>query len=158
MRAPAYGVFGRIGPAVGFTWDEVRCTDGTLPRDLAFRRRVVAQARRLNVLRGRIAKRFRVPFTSVSIVVNSWYRSPSYNARIGGARNSQHLRGTATDIRIVVRLRTGKRVTLAPRFVALLAAAYVPGFNAGGIGWYDAAHGNFTHVDGRGSRARWVNG
>lgn len=160
MIQPRYGVYGRIGPAIGFTWDEVRCTDGTLPSDLAFRRKAVQQARRLNVLRKRIAARFRVPFTSVSIIVNSWFRSERYNASIHGAKFSRHVyapNGDATDIRIRVRLRTGKRVTLAPRFVALLAAAYVPGFNVGGIGWYDAAHGSFTHVDSRGYRARWVN-
>lgn len=157
MIAPLYGVFGRIGPAKGFTWGEVRCTDGSLPRDLAFRRRVVAQARRLNRLRAALAAKYRIPVTSVSIAVNSWYRSPAYNKRIGGASRSMHLTGSASDIRITVRLRTGKRVQLKPGFVALLAARYVPAFNAGGIGWYDAAHGNFTHVDGRKGRARWVN-
>jgi uncharacterized protein YcbK (DUF882 family) len=158
MIAPAYGVFGRIGPAKGFTWGEVRCTDGTLPRDLAFRRRVVAQARRLNVLRAGIAKRYGVnPWTNVSIAVNSWYRSPSYNRKIGGASRSLHLTGSATDVRFYVTLKTRKRVMLKPSFVALLAARYVPGFNNGGIGHYDAAHGNFTHLDGRGYRARWIN-
>lgn len=155
MIRPAFGVYGRIGPAVGFTWDEVRCTDGTLPSGLAFRRQVVAQARRLNTLRAALAKRYKVPFTSISIRVNSWYRSPSYNKRIGGASNSMHLYGKATDIRIVVRLRTGKSVQLKPSFVGLLAARHVKGFLNGGIGVYGPAAGNFTHLDGRGYRARW---
>lgn len=161
MIRPKFGVYGKVGPAVGFTWDEVRCTDGTLPRDLAFRRKAVAQARRLNTLRMGIAKRYGVSTARVSIIVNSWFRSSRYNAKIGGARFSRHVytpNGDATDIRIRVRLRTGKTVTLHPRFVALLAARYVPGFNGGGIGWYDSDHGNFTHVDGRHGRARWVNG
>lgn len=156
-RRPLYGPFGTIGPAKGFTWAEVRCTDGTLLGNLAFRQRVVAQAKRLNVLRAQLAARYRVPLSSVSISVNSWYRSTRYNASIGGAKNSQHLYGRASDIRITVRLRTGKRVQLKPSFVATLAARYVKGFLNGGIGWYDPAHGNFTHLDGRGYRARWVN-
>lgn len=31
------------------------------------------------------------------IRINSWYRSPEVNARVGGAFNSQHLRGEAVD-------------------------------------------------------------
>lgn len=166
MTRPKFGYFGTVGPAVGFTWDEVRCTDGSLPRDLAFRRKAVAQARRLNVLRKAIAARYGIAFTDVSIIVNSWYRSAAYNAKIRGAKFSRHVyapNGDATDIRIRVRLRAARKgaarktVTLHPRFVALLAARHVPGFNNGGIGWYDTAHGYFTHVDGRGYRARWIN-
>lgn len=156
--AYAYGLFGKVGPAPGFTWDEVRCTDGSLPRDLAFRRRVRKQARCLNTLRIKLAKRYGVPKGNVSIVVNSWYRSPSYNRSIGGASNSQHLYGRATDIRVYVRLRSGKRPMLKPRFVAHLAGRLVPAFATGGIGWYDEAHGNFTHVDHRAGKARWING
>lgn len=153
MRAPAYGVLGRVGPAKGFTWDEVRCTDGSLPSDLAFRRRVVAQARNLNRLRLAIAKRFGIdPWTAVSIIVNSWYRSPSYNARIGGASLSEHKTGRATDVQVVVRLRSGRRVKLAPKFVALLAARHAPALNRGGIGVYPT----FTHLDCRpNGPARW---
>lgn len=162
MIRPKFGVYGTIGPAVGFTWAEVRCTDGTLPSDLAFRRRAVQQARRLNVLRAKIAQRYGIRFTDVSIIVNSWFRSLRYQTKVlKGVPNSRHVyrpNGDATDIRIRVRLRTGRRVTLAPRFVAHLAAKYVPAFANGGIGWYDAAHGSFTHLDARGYRARWING
>lgn len=151
-KRPAYGVYGSVGPAKGFTWDEVRCTDGTLPRGLAFRRRVVRQARLLNRMRGKIAKRYGLrPFVDVSFVVNSWYRSPNYNRSIGGASNSMHLYGKATDVQIIIRHR-GKRVKLKPSFVGLLAARYVPAFNAGGIGVYPT----FTHLDHRGYRARWT--
>lgn len=30
--------------------------------------------------------------------VNSWYRTPEHNARVGGVKNSQHVQGIATDI------------------------------------------------------------
>lgn len=153
-----YGTFGKIGPAPGFTWSEVRCTDGSLPRGLRFRRSVVRQARCLNTLRTALAKRYKIPLDNVSIAVNSWYRSPAYNASIGGATRSMHVTGKATDLRIYVRLRSGKRVMLKPTFVGLLAARHVPAFATGGIGTYDTAHGNFTHVDHRAGRARWTNG
>ena len=32
------------------------------------------------------------------ILVNSWYRNPVYNAKVGGAKNSQHTLGEAADI------------------------------------------------------------
>lgn len=35
------------------------------------------------------------------IIVNSGYRSPELNSKIGGAKNSQHLTGCAVDIQTV---------------------------------------------------------
>lgn len=155
----AYGTYGKVGPAPGFSWNEVRCTDGTLPTGLVFRRAVVKQARCLNTLRYRLAAKYGVPRENVSIAVNSWYRSPAYNGKIGGATKSQHLYGIATDVRLRIRLKTGRVVLLHPREVARFAAQLVPQFNSGGIGWYDEKHGFFTHLDGRSNGpARWVNG
>ena len=37
-------------------------------------------------------------YYNTKIFINSGYRSPDLNARIGGAPNSQHLRGQAADI------------------------------------------------------------
>lgn len=152
-RRPRYGSFGTVGPARGFTWSEVRCTDGTLPRGVRMRRRFRRQARLLNRLRNRIARKYGIPATNVSIIVNSWYRSPNYNARIGGARYSEHVEGRATDVQIYVRLRNGRRVKLAPSYVGKLAARYVPAFQRGGIGVYTRS--GFTHLDHRGYTARW---
>lgn len=149
---PKYGVRGTVGPAVRFTWSEVESGDGKMPPTKVHRRRVVVQAKLLNQLRKVIAKHYRVSFADVSINANSWYRSPEYNAQIGGARFSQHVEARATDIVVIV---NGTR--LHPRKVAELAEA-VPAFKNGGIGWYDAEHGNFTHVDHRpDGPARWVN-
>lgn len=33
------------------------------------------------------------------IYINSWYRDPAHNARVGGSSTSQHMDGTAVDIR-----------------------------------------------------------
>ncbi len=37
-------------------------------------------------------------FWGKPMTVNSWYRTPSFNASVGGSVNSCHLDGTATDI------------------------------------------------------------
>lgn len=78
------------------------------------------------------------------IAINSGYRSPSHNKRVGGAQNSQHLTGNAADI--VVKgftpeyvARTIERLILAGDMMQ------------GGIGIYD----RFVHYDIRGIRARW---
>ena len=42
-----------------------------------------------------------------SVVINSGYRTPSYNKKIGGASLSQHTRGTAADVAV---LKNGKAV------------------------------------------------
>ena len=148
---PKYGVNGTVGPAIRFVWSETDCTDGSkVPSHL--RDRVVTQARALNKLRKVVAKHYGVKFSDVRISVNSWYRSPEYNASIGGATQSQHVEARATDINIFV-----EKTRLNPSTVAELAEA-VPEFKLGGIGWYDESHGSFTHVDHRpNGPARWKN-
>ncbi len=64
------------------------------------------------------------------ITVNSGYRTPSYNAKIGGAKNSYHMKGMAADIVVP---------GVSPKDVATLARK----MGAGGVGVYP----NFTHVD-----------
>ena len=76
------------------------------------------------------------------VTINSAYRNPTYNKRVGGVSNSQHTKGTAADI--VVSGAT-------PKEVAQYAEHLMP--NSGGIGLYKT----FTHVDVRSSRARWQN-
>lgn len=75
-----------------------------------------------------------------SIHINDGYRCPEHNNETpGSAKNSQHIKGDATDIKI-----PGLSV---PEVVKL---AEQVGFD--GIGTYST----FTHVDSRGNRARWV--
>lgn len=75
-----------------------------------------------------------------AVNINSAYRTPSYNKKVGGATYSQHLYGTACDIRI-----TG----VSPKVVAEYVETLMP--NYGGIGIYK----NFTHVDVRRTKSRW---
>ena len=44
-----------------------------------------------------ILEEFRV-WLGKPMKVNAWYRTPAYNKKVGGAANSSHLRGVATDI------------------------------------------------------------
>ena len=75
-----------------------------------------------------------------AVTVNSGYRTPAHNKKVGGAAYSQHLYGTAADI-------TVKGVK--PRDVAAYAETLLP--NTGGIGIYDT----FVHVDVRKTKSRW---
>lgn len=66
------------------------------------------------------------------LIVNSAYRSPEHNKRVGGAKASKHLEGTAFDISMA---------NHDP--VAFIAAARHAGFR--GIGTYPRS--NFVHID-----------
>ena len=72
--------------------------------------------------------------------VNSGVRCKNHNTACGGAKSSQHLYGTAADIKV-----TG----VPPAKVAEYAETMLP--NTGGIGIYKT----FTHVDVRSIKARW---
>lgn len=142
-----YGVGGSDGPAMGFTWDEVASKDGVhAPR---WRHpAIVRQAEALNHLRAVVSRTYEA--TRVEIVVHSWYRTPAHNSAVGGARYSQHLYGKASDITVRIVRTGGVRVRISPGEVARLAEQ-VPGFRNGGVGRY----ATFTHLDTRGTRARW---
>jgi len=81
------------------------------------------------------------------VTINSAYRTSSYNKKVGGVSNSQHVKGTAADISV-----SG----VNPKEVAQYAEYIMP--NKGGIGLYDSAKsGRFVHVDVRSNRSRWTN-
>ena len=75
-----------------------------------------------------------------AVTINSGYRTPQYNARVGGVTYSQHCYGTAADI--VVRGKT-------PAQVAAYARQLMPDW--GGVGVYDS----FCHIDVREAKADW---
>lgn len=74
--------------------------------------------------------------------INSGFRTASYNKRkdVGGATYSQHLYGTAADIRI-----SG----VSPKSIAAYAETLL--LNKGGIGTYR----DFVHIDVREVKSRW---
>jgi len=79
----------------------------------------------------------------LAIIIDAGYRCPDHNKAVGGVSGSQHLEGTAADIRI------------PPLGVQAMydLALKIPAFANGGIGVYDS---NFIHVDVRGVKARWA--
>jgi hypothetical protein len=64
-----------------------------------------------------------------SIVVHCWLRPPAYNKKIGGAKNSAHLRGTATDFHIEG--FTAEQV----RKVLIAKKSIYPGCGELGVSW-----------------------
>lgn len=75
-----------------------------------------------------------------AVTITSAYRTPGKNKAVGGTTYSQHLYGTAADIKV-------QGVT--PKKVAAYVEKLMP--NKGGIGIYKT----FTHVDVRAVKSRW---
>ena len=96
---------------------------------------VVKVAAQLQLLRNYIGK---------PIKINSGYRSPEHNKRIGGVSKSQHLLGKAADI-VVKGMST---VELHKAIETLISEGNML---QGGLGLYDS----FVHYDIRGKKARW---
>ncbi len=109
-----------------FTVGEFACKDGS---------EVILISIELVELLQKIRDHFKAPVT-----INSAYRNPCYNKKVGGAANSLHLYGAAADIRVK---------GIAPKDVAAYAELLMP--DKGGIGVYPT----FVHVDIRKIKSRW---
>lgn len=117
-----------------FDLAEFFCNDGTkVPAELMPNVRELAA--NLQVLRDEIGEPIRI---------NSAYRHPAYNKKIGGAPKSQHLLAKAADI--VAKSYTPKQLKAV---VERLIKAKKLWF--GGVGLYPG----FLHVDTRSKPARW---
>ncbi len=77
--------------------------------------------------------------TGMPMRINSGYRCPAHNRRVGGASNSQHMTGKAADI-VIMGMPMAQQRRICDQH-----------FNDGGIGIANT----FTHVDTRGTRVRW---
>lgn len=75
-----------------------------------------------------------------AITVTSGYRTESYNKKVDGAKQSQHLYAAAADIKV-----SGKSASEVYKLCDRLVGS------RGGVGKYST----FTHVDVRGHKARW---
>ena len=119
-----------------FSKSEFDSKDGAeMPSDVLENVKVVAE--QLQVLRDVL---------NIPIKINSAYRSPSHNKKIGGVRNSQHITGKAVDI-------VAKGITtnyLAFKINELIIKGKML---EGGVVIYDT----FVHYDIRGTKARWDN-
>jgi len=99
--------------------------------------KIIKLAKELQVLRDYLNK---------PIKITSGYRSKEHNAKIKGAKNSQHILGTAVDIKVE---------GLTPKQVAETIEDLIEKglMKQGGIGIYET----WVHYDIRGTKARWQN-
>jgi uncharacterized protein YcbK (DUF882 family) len=117
-----------------FNLAEFTCKDGTpVPNDLVTN--VELLAKNLQVLRDHLGE---------PIHVNSGYRSPTHNEKVGGKKQSYHLKAMAADI--TCKSKTPKQ--LAAIIEKLIAERKM---KQGGLGIYPG----FVHYDVRRDKARW---
>jgi uncharacterized protein YcbK (DUF882 family) len=105
------------------------------PMPANVQKNIAELAKNLQVLRNELKAR---------ITITSGYRSPEHNARVKGARNSQHLLGTASDIHVA-------GFTPLQVAQAIEKLIFEGKMKQGGL----KAYKSFTHYDIRGVRARW---
>lgn len=115
-----------------FSWREFACKCGKCTLPAHVKKNILKLVPHLEALR---------KLAGGPLHIFSAYRCPPHNKAVGGAENSQHMLGTATDL--------GCK-TKTPRELANLADS-IPAFAQGGVGVYPG----FTHVDNRGHKARW---
>ncbi len=96
--------------------------------------KVIVDSELINILED-IRAHFNKP-----VNITSGYRTPEYNAKIGGVKNSQHTKGTAADIKV--------KGVPARKVQEYLKHKY---WDRYGIGSYLT----FTHIDTRAKKARW---
>lgn len=117
-----------------FTIEELKCKDGTpVPPELLDNANRLLD--NLQVLRDYIGE---------AVFLNSGYRTPSYNKKVGGAKNSQHLKATAGDI-------TARGKTPRQLYNIILKLIKEGKMHDGGVGLYPG----FVHYDVRPKPARW---
>ena len=118
-----------------FSRQEFDCKDGTIvPTEYLLNVKEVAE--NLQALRD---------YLEVAVMVTgSGYRSPKHNAKVKGAKFSQHLTASAADINAA-----GYEPKQLAEVIELLILKGK--MKQGGIGVYS----NFVHYDIRGTKARW---
>lgn len=116
---------------------EFDCKDGTpYPRRWIFSRLVpLCEA----------LEKIRTTMEDQPLTIASGYRTPSYNARIGGASRSQHMKGRAADIYPPQKSQVRR---LHKIVLLLIRQGDIP---QGGVGLYRWG----VHYDIRGVKARW---
>jgi uncharacterized protein YcbK (DUF882 family) len=117
-----------------FALEEFACRDGTPVPD-KYIDNVKELALNLQVLRDYLGE---------PVHINSAYRHPAYNKKVGGKPASKHLTAEASDI--TVKSKTPKQLN------AIIEKLIKDGMmKQGGLGLYPG----FNHYDIRGTKARW---
>ena len=117
-----------------FSMSEFECNCGCkMPEDV--KSNIIELAENLQILRD---------FLNTPIKITNAFRCESKNNSVNGVKNSQHLVGKAADLQVF---------QLSPNKVADAVSELMEKnlFKMGGLGRYNS----FTHVDIRGSKARW---
>ena len=117
-----------------FTLNEFKCPVGGEPKGELLAN-VQKLAKNLQVIRDSVGK---------PITIISGYRSPEYNQKIDGAKQSQHMFARAADIKI-------PGITPVQVYEAVLKLIKEGKMEDGGLGLYET----FVHYDVRGVKARW---
>jgi hypothetical protein len=129
-----------------FHISEFKCKDGThVPAELIPNTQLLAD--NLQVLRDDLNTNRPAAApkgVEIGISVNSGYRTPEYNKKVGGKKNSYHPKAMAGDLTCKWETPT----QLAARIERLIKEKKM---KQGGIGIYPG----FTHYDPRGVKARW---
>lgn len=120
--------------------NEFRCNCGQCERD-------TADAGLVRILQHLVNMLTEANREKHQIHISSGHRCPAYNAKVGGAKNSQHLYGRAADFRIV---NTAKTRYVEPEKIYQMLDKWYP--KQYGLGLYP----EFVHFDTRSGRAaRW---
>lgn len=116
------------GPSAHLAWQELGCRDGT-PYPVEWREtRAVELASAFEAIRAVVGQ---------PIVIGSAFRTPAYNAKIGGAKRSQHCQGRALD------LYPPQGWDIGRFYAAVRGVALDPESTIHGLGQYPT----FVHVD-----------
>lgn len=117
-----------------FNLAEFSCKDGTAYPTQWLSDRLIPLVSDLEVIRA---------YLNDPILINSAYRTPSYNKKIGGALFSQHTQGTALDIKCI-------NVKIKDLHQAILDLIKQGKIKNGGVGLYKT----WVHYD-HGPSRRW---
>lgn len=117
-----------------FSLDEFKSKDGaSFPAEVMQNLSILAE--QLQALRDHLGK---------PITVLSGYRSPAHNIKVGGAKESFHVKGMASDLQVAGMSPS----ELAEEIEGLIKEGKM---KQGGMGVYPT----FVHYDFRGKRIRW---
>lgn len=119
---------GNVKLSANFTVKEFACKDGSDT--------VLIDTKLVEILQ-KIRDHFGKP-----IIINSAYRTPAHNKRVGGSSSSYHVKGMAADIQI-----SG---------VSAVELALFAQTVTNGMGVYYYGNTNFIHVDSRTSKTYWL--
>jgi uncharacterized protein YcbK (DUF882 family) len=117
-----------------FQLSEFSCKDGTRVPDHLLPN-VMELAKNLQVIRNEIGE---------GLSILSGYRTPSWNKKVGGASNSQHLQAKAADL-------TTKSLRPRKLHAVIMKLIKERKIKNGGVGLYPG----FVHYDVRDTPARW---